>query len=191
MDNRSLLSGVALGAVLALAFDPDRGRRRRALIRDRMRRGTRRTGEALDATARDVRNRARGFAAAARARLRTEEVDDRRLLERVRSKLGRACSHPHAVHVDVRDGEVTLRGPALALEVRDMLDAAASVAGVLSVTNDLEPHDSPDGVPALQGGGRAAGSRFDLRRCNRAPGMRALGAVALAAGGLAYAYSRR
>ena len=191
MDNRSLLSGVALGAALALAFDPDRGPRRRALLRDRMRRGTRRTGKALDATARDVRNRARGFAAAARARLRSEEVDDRRLLERVRSRLGRVCSHPHAVDVDVRDGEVTLRGPALAWEVRDMLNAAASVAGVLSITNDLEPHDSPDGVPALQGGRRAAGSRFDLRHCSRPPGMRALGAVALAAGGLAYAYSRR
>jgi hypothetical protein len=192
MDNRSLLSGVAIGAALALAFDPEQGRRRRALIRDKMTRGTRRTGETLDATARDVRNRARGIAAAARARLSHEEVDDRRLLERVRSRLGRVCSHPHAIDVDVREGEVTMRGPVLAWEVRDLLNAAASVAGVQSVINELEPHESAEGVPSLQGSGRVAGSSFDLLQCNWAPATRALvRAAALAAGGLALAYSRR
>jgi hypothetical protein len=192
MDNRSLLSGVAIGAALALAFDPGHGRRRRALIRDRMTRGTRRTGHALEATARDIRNRARGIAAATRARMRHEEVGDDRLLERVRSKLGRVCSHPHAIDVNVHEGDVTLRGPVLASEVRDLLNAAASVSGVQSVANELESHDSADGVPSLQGRGRVAGSSFDLLQPSWAPATRALvSAAAIAAGGLALAYSRR
>lgn len=193
MDNRSLLSGLAIGAALALAFDPNQGRRRRALIRDKVVRGTRRTGEALDATARDMTNRARGIAAATRGRVWSEDVDDHRLLERVRAKLGRVCSHPHAIDVEVHDGEVTLRGPVLADEVRDLLNAAASVRGVGSVINELEPHDSPEGIPSLQGEGQVAGSSFDLLQPNWAPATRALvSAGALAAAGVAMAaYARR
>jgi osmotically-inducible protein OsmY len=192
MDNRALLSGVAIGAALALAFDPDQGRRRRALIRDKMIRGTHVSGEAFDATVRDMGNRARGLVAATRNRFAGDEIDDRRLIERVRAKLGRVCSHPHAVDVDVMDGEVTLRGPVMAEEVRDLLNAAASVRGVHSVINELEPHDSAEGVPSLQGQGQVAGSGFDRLRPNWAPATRALvGAAALAAGGLAIAYARR
>ena len=118
--------------------------------------------------------------------------DDGRLVERVRSKLGRVCSHPHAIDVYVHDGEVTLIGPVMADEVRDLLTAAASVRGVHSVINELEPHDSADGIPSLQGEGRVAGSSVDLMQANWAPATRALvGAAAVAAGGLAFAYSRR
>jgi hypothetical protein len=192
MDKGSLLSGMAVGAALVYVLDPDRGGRRRALVRDKVVRGSRLTGEAVDATLRDMQNRARGVAAVARGRLRREEVDDTRLLERVRAKLGRVCSHPHAIDVEVQDGEATLRGPALADEVKALLTAAASVRGVHSVVNDLEPHDSPDGIPALQGDGRLAGSSVDLLQRNWAPATRALVSVAaVAAGGLAIAYARR
>jgi osmotically-inducible protein OsmY len=183
---------MAIGAALALAFDSGEGNRRRALIRDRMIRGTRLTGDALDATMRDIGNRARGIAAATRGRFSREEVDDARLVERVRARLGRACSHPRAIDVYVHDGEVTLTGPVLADEVHGLLTAAASVRGVHSVVNELEPHDSPDGVPSLQGTRRLAGSRLDLFHSNWAPATRALvGAAALAAGGVAIAYARR
>jgi hypothetical protein len=192
MDKRSLLSGMAIGAALALAFDSNQGNRRRALIRDRMIRGTRRTGEALDATVRDMGNRVRGIAAATRGRFVSEEVDDARLIERVRARIGRSSSHPHAIDVYVHDGEVTLTGPVLADEVRGLLTAAASVRGVHSIVNDLESHDSADGIPSLQGQGRIAGSRFDLLHSTWAPATRALvGAAAVAAGGFAIAYARR
>ena len=192
MDNRSLLSGIAIGAALALAFDPDQGRRRRALARDKVVRGARVSRDALDATVRDMGNRARGIAASTRGRLWSEDVEDARVLERVRAKLGRVCSHPHAIDVDVHDGEVTLRGPVLSEEVRDVLNMTASVRGVDSVINELEAHDTNEGVPSLQGEGRVAGSSFDLLQPNWAPATRALvSAAALAAGGLAIAYSRR
>lgn len=192
MDNRALLSGVAIGAALALALDPARGGRRRALIRDTVVRGTRVAGEALESTARDMGNRARGIAAVTRRRLWTEDVDDARLLERVRARLGRACSHPDAVAVDVREGEVTLRGPVLADEVKNLLDTAASVRGVHAVLNELEPHESAAGIPALQATGCRSGAALDLLTGTWAPATRALvGMAAVAAGGLAFAYARR
>jgi hypothetical protein len=183
---------MAVGAVLAIALDPNSGGRRRALIRAKVIRGAHRAARGADATLRDVTNRARGMAAGARARVWSEDVDDTRLHERVRAKLGRACSHPHAIDVEVRDGEVTLRGPILADEVFDLLDTAASVPGVHAVASELDPYESPDGVPALQGGGRRAGPALERLMAPWAPATRAMvGAAALAASGFAIAYARR
>lgn len=193
MDNRALLVGVGLGATLAFLFDPDRGARRRALVRDKAVRGTRKTGDALDATARDLANRSRGIAAATRGRLSRQAVDNHRLIERVRAKLGRVCSHPHAIDVDAHDGDVILRGPILSDEVDDVLATTGAVRGVNFVLNELEPHDAPDGIPSLQGEGRLAGPSLDLFQSNWAPATRALvSASALAAAGVAMAaYARR
>jgi hypothetical protein len=192
MEKRTFFGGMAIGAALAVVLDPNRGGRRRALIRDKVVRGAHFTARRAEATMRDMANRARGVAAATRGRIWTEEVTDSRLLERVRAKLGRACSHPHAVDVDVWDGQVTLRGPILADEVRDVLDAAASVRGVHAVVNRLEAHDRVNGVPSLQGIGRRARPRLNVLHHTWAPATRALvGGAVLAAGGLVLAYSRR
>lgn len=190
MDNRSLLSGMAIGAALALAFDPDQGTRRRALIRDKVF-GGRRYGGRFDAAMRHVSHRACGIITATRSRLWAEEADDRQLLARVRSRIGRVCSHPRAIDVYVHDGEVTLLGPVMADEVRSLLTAAASVRGVHSVVNDLEPHESAEGVPALQGGSVAGRSGVDVFSLNWTPGAGALVGAAAIAGSLAFAYSRR
>ena len=192
METRTLLSGIAIGAAAALVLDPNRGARRRALMRDQAFRASRLTGEVLDTTMHDFLNRTQGMGAEARGWMFERRVDDRRLRERVRAKLGRVCSHPRAIDVDVQEGQVTLRGPVLAAEVKDLLSTAATVRGVGSVINELEPHDSAEGIPALQGSGGVAGSRFDPLQPNWAPATRALlGAAAVAAGGLAWAYVRR
>ena len=192
MDTRSLLSGIAIGAVAASILDPGRGARRRALLRDKAVRATRVTGDAFETTMRDLANRTRGFAAETRGWIEERAVDDARLLERVRARLGRVSSHPRAINVEAQGGQVTLHGPVLSSEVQDLLSAAAGVRGVRSVINELEPHDSPEGVPALQGRGRPAGPRLDLLQSRWAPATRALvGAAALAAGTLAIAYRRR
>ena len=192
MDTRSLLSGIAIGAVAASILDPGRGARRRALRRDKAVRATRMTGNAFETTMHDRANRTRGFAAETRGWIEERAVDDARLLERVRARLGRVSSHPRAIDVEVQGGQVTLRGPVLSSEVQDLLSAAAGVRGVRSLINELEPHDSPEGVPALQGRGRLARPRLDLLQSRWAPATRALvGAAAVAAGGLAIAYRRR
>jgi hypothetical protein len=192
MDGRSVLGGMALGVALTLMLDPSRGGRRRALARDRVARATRLARRAVDATFADLAARTRGIVAATRARFQGDEVDDARLLERVRSKLGRVCSHPRAIDVEVRDGEVALRGPIFSDEVSDVLTATASVRGVHAVVNALEPHDSADGVPMLQGSGGLAGPALDLLQEHWAPATRALvGIAAIAAGSVAMAACAR
>lgn len=147
------IGGLLVGAGLAYLLDPDRGARRRALARDKMTRAGHKLTEGVDATARDLGDRARGTAAELRSRLRREEITDEVLHERVRTALGRAVSHPRAVDVTVRDGRVTLQGPVLEHELKDLLRAVERVRGVSEVVNELEVHREPDNVPSLQGEG--------------------------------------
>jgi gas vesicle protein len=192
MSTRDVLAGAGIGAALAFMFDPAGGGRRRALARDKAVRAMRKTRDGLDATARDMAQRARGIAAASRGRWSNETVDDGRLLERVRAKLGRACSHPRAIDVEVREGEVTLRGPILAGEVDDLLATAEAVRGVRAVVNELDPHEDASGIPSLQGEGRTAGPSLDIMQHNWAPATRALVTAGIVATGVYLAsYARR
>src|SRR5687767_7446730 len=103
MNATSLLIGAATGSAVMFLLDPDGGRRRRARARDQMARATRKSREGLDATARDLVHRAGGIAAATRGRWSADPVSDAKLVERVRAKLGRVCSHPRAIDVDADD----------------------------------------------------------------------------------------
>jgi gas vesicle protein len=193
MIGNRLLIGAGVGMAIAYIFDPDRGTRRRALAMDQMRRASRKTRDALDATARDVANRTAGIVAATRGRLAHDNVDDATLLERVRARLGRACSHPRAIDVAAVDGAVTLRGPILASELDPLLESIAAVRGVRSVSNELDPHESAEGVPSLQGQGSVAEPSLDILQRNWAPATQALvTAAGLAATGVCLAaYARR
>ena len=193
MNQSKLLIGVGVGAAIAYMLDPNRGRRRRALVADQVRRASGKTRDAIDATMRDMTNRAVGIAAAARGRLANDDVDDATVIERVRAKLGRVCSHPRAIDVEVDDGNVTLRGPLLKSELDTVLGGVAAVRGVRSVNNELELHVSAEGVPSLQGSSNVAGPTLDVLQRNWAPGTQALVAAAgLAATGVCIAaYARR
>ena len=184
MDTRSLMLGAAAGTALMFMLDPDRGGRRRALVRDQAVRATRKTRDGLDATVRDIRNRAGGVTAAVRGRWAGDAVSDETLVERVRAKLGRVCSHPHAIDVDANNGEVTLCGSALASEVPGILTTAATIRGVESVHNELESYESAEGIPSLQGEGRLAGPSLDILQSNWAPATRALVSAGLLATGV-------
>jgi hypothetical protein len=193
MRNTNFLLGAALGAGLVYLMDPQNGRRRRALLRDKAVRASHTTRDALDTRARDALNRSRGVVAATRARWQQEDVPDEVLVERVRAKLGRVCSHPHALDVRVAHGNITLRGPILAHEAESVLRTTQGVRGVQAVMNQMDQYQTAENVPALQGDGRAASSGVDLRSANWAPSTRTLAAAAgLAATGLCMAaYSRR
>ena len=184
-----LASGVGLGWGLSRLFDPARGRRRRAMIRDRTVSAAHAIGDAVDTTARDVGNRTRGLMADLRARAWREPVADSVLVERVRAALGGVVRHPRSIDVAARDGRVTLRGPLLADEVEPLLRRAAAVRGVRDVESRLQPHAEPGDVPGLQGGRArpAGGPRLDLLQTRWAPATRLLaglagGAVTLAGG---------
>jgi hypothetical protein len=192
MNNRDIALGLGIGAALALMLDPQTGGRRRALVRDKVARVRRKTRDGVDAVGRDVANRTSGIAAATRARFSREEVDDARLVERVRARLGRVCSHPRAIDVRVSNRAVTLSGPILAWDMERVIGAVAAVRGVEAVLNELEPHESAAGIPSLQGEGRIAGSSIDILQRRWAPATQALvGVAALAATALAVSAARR
>jgi osmotically-inducible protein OsmY len=143
---------LGLGAGVMFLFDPQGGNRRRALLRDKLRRFSRITGERTSAWSEMAADHARGFVAETSARLRHEEVDDYTLVERVRAELGRVLTHVSAVNVEARDGCVILRGDVLEHEAEAALAAARTTRGVRSVEDALERHAEPGNVPSLQGG---------------------------------------
>jgi hypothetical protein len=148
------IGGLCLGLGLAYMLDPDRGARRRALVRDKVTRAGHKLADGVEATATDLRNRAGGAAAELRSKVRREDVGDEVLHERIRSAIGRAVSHPGAVQVSAHEGRATLQGQVLEDELDDLLRAVRQVRGVSDVVNELEIHRTPGSVPALQGAGR-------------------------------------
>lgn len=138
--NRSetLLIGMALGAGITYLLDPDRGSRRRALVRDKLVHAGHELEDSVRSNARHVRNRARGLAHEARAALTEREVEDRVLEERVRSAIGRGLSSTADFEVTADRGYITLSGAVSADEVQDVVRSAKSVRGVEAVDNRLE-----------------------------------------------------
>jgi hypothetical protein len=147
----SFIKGAAVGAGLMYFFDPELGKRRRALVRDQLHHWTVRSCHVADARWRDVQNRMQGTIAEIRSNLRKEESSDDVLHDRVRSAIGRVVAHPRAIEVHVHEGVVSLGGPVLAREVDELLETVGSTRGVCGVVNSLDEHDSPMGIPALQG----------------------------------------
>jgi osmotically-inducible protein OsmY len=146
----SILAAAAAGAVATYFFDPEQGRRRRAITRDRLASGMNRAAGAGRSLAQDLRHRSRGAAASLRGRLSGGPVDDSVLAERVRAAMGHNVSHA-SIDVQVAQGEVTLRGPILESEAGALLRSVRSVPGVRGVVDRLEPHSAPGNVPGLQG----------------------------------------
>jgi hypothetical protein len=178
-----LLTTAAAGAGFMYMLDPDRGRRRRALMRDQLVRAAHRTGDAVDATSRDVGNRARGVVAELRSRLVNVEVSDGVLHERVRARIGAVIGHAGAIEAAVIDGRVSLRGPVLADDVDRLVRRVRSVPGVREVINQLDVHDEPGGVPGLQGRPRPprGGEVFELLQTRWSPTARLFAGLAGAA----------
>jgi uncharacterized membrane protein len=159
-----LLSGLLAGAGAMYLLDPDRGARRRSLLRDKGVHASHALREGLGTAARDVRNRSTGAAAAVSSRFRRDEAGDEVVNERVRTALGRSVSHPGAINTAVYDGRVFLSGPVLASEVDGLLASVRAVRGVHDVENQLQVHERGDDVPGLQGSGHRVNGRAGLRR---------------------------
>jgi len=167
-----LLAGMMAGAGAMYLLDPDRGARRRSLLRDQGIHVGHRLGEGVSATARDAKNRTLGAAAQLRARLRQDHADDEVLHERVQSAIGRAVSHPGAITVTVTEGRITLSGHVLADEVDVLVDRVERVRGVTEVQNELQIHQAADGESSLQGVGRPTAQPSGLLQENWTPTTR-------------------
>jgi uncharacterized membrane protein len=169
-----LLAGAAVGAVAMYLFDPDRGRRRRALLRDQVISAASHLDDAIEVMAHDLAHRAQGLVAEARSAMAEEQVSDEVLVNRVRAKMGWVVSHPGAIEVRAAQGCVTLSGVVLEYEHEDLLRAARAVEGVKGIEDRLEVHKTADGISALQGGHQWPGERFELMQENWSPAARAL-----------------
>jgi uncharacterized membrane protein len=165
------------GAGLMYLFDPDRGACRRARLKDKAAHAINKTGAAAGSVSRDLTNRVRGLAAQAGSAFKSGDADDDTLAARVRSRMGRAVSHPGAIDVTAYDGVVTLRGDALIHEIGALLSCARSTPGVRDVDNQLQIHNRPGDIPNLQGGRARGGARFELMQSNWAPATRLLAAL--------------
>ena len=186
----AMIGGLGVGAGLMYMFDPNKGKRRRAEVRNKVTHAINKTNNAIGKTSRDVTNRVSGIAAEAESLFTCEKTPDNVLTARVRSKLGRVVSHPHAIEVTAADGKVTLSGPILAAEVDGLLGSVAAIKGVTEVKNRLEAHEESGTVPGLHGGRENLGERFALLKTNWSPTTRLL--VGATGGALAlYAAKRR
>jgi uncharacterized membrane protein len=187
--SNNLIGGVVIGAGLMYLLDPDRGRRRRTLVKDQMVHGWSGLDDVVDTAGRDLKNRMQGLVAETRSKFRGEDdVSDEVLTARVRSEIGRVVSHPHAIQVQSQDSHVTLSGPVLEAEKSALISAVKGVRGVDGVINNLEAHREAGTVPGLQGQPRRPGKRSEVMQENWAPAIRLLMGIG---GGLTTLYGRQ
>jgi osmotically-inducible protein OsmY len=131
----------ATGAALMYLFDPDNGRRRRAMLRDKSSHYARSMRDAEEILARRSLHHVQGALASIRNRIQPPEpVSDDVLLERVRAALGHVIDDPHALDVKVRDGIVILKGPVVPDDVNEIVACTERVRGVRQVDNRLSPN---------------------------------------------------
>lgn len=146
------VGAATVGGLLVYFLDPDTGKRRRALVKDRSVSLLKDADHALGKASRDLSNRAHGAVAEARSRLALGGVSDEVLVEQVRAKLGRVNSFPHLVEVSARDGVISLRGAALESEHDRFISALSSLRHISSVRNELKTYRSPQDIPGFQQG---------------------------------------
>jgi uncharacterized membrane protein len=182
---KTTLAAVAAGAAAMYFSDPDRGNRRRALARDRSVGTWNDFTGLLDKARRDAANRTRGTGCAIAGVFRKRPADDQVLVDRVRTRLGRLVSHPHAIDVTARDGTVTLKGDVLRSEFEALVRRIGFVRGVKHVEQELRVHDSSEHISSLQGGVRRE-TRSEFTQQNWTPALR-IAAGALGSSLLSYA----
>lgn len=134
------IGGIALGALAMYIADPVQGRRRRALLQDKVTSITHSTSKLMDQTLHDARNRWSGVQASAVRLLsprQAKPIADHVLEARVRSRLGRAMNHMQDVEVHAHQGRVTLSGNLGSEEQEKILSLVAGIPGVESVSGPI------------------------------------------------------
>ncbi|HKG09223.1 MAG TPA: BON domain-containing protein [Gaiellaceae bacterium] len=139
---RKLLTMAGLGAALTYFFDPDSGKRRRAMARDRALAFFRQRGRQLGRTAGGVQAEAQGLvqkAKHARADEKLADPNDASLARKVETEIFRDPEVPKGqIDVNAEDGVVILRGEVERPElIKDLEEKTRSVQGVKGVENLL------------------------------------------------------
>jgi osmotically-inducible protein OsmY len=136
-------AAAAIGWFAAYIFDRDRGRARRARLRDQLARRGRQARQMVGRKARYSRGRLQGTAHRLTPGSGSPPADDHVLADRIRSQV-LGPMHEHNVNVDVVDGVVSLRGEVAEADERAELEKRIRrVAGVAEVRNLLHEPGSP------------------------------------------------
>lgn len=144
MTKSKFLFSAGIGAAIAAAgmylFDPDRGRSRRAKLSDQAGAAIRKTGDRMEAQARYQKGVAQGVAHKVADPFRPDgEFDDSTLLQKIRSEaVGRWQGPTQDLEIDVREGQVTLRGEASRDQAEELVHLIESVDGVKAVVEDIK-----------------------------------------------------
>jgi len=139
---RKLLTLAGLGAALTYFLDPDSGKRRRAVARDRALAFFRQQGRQLSRRAGGVQADAQGLvqkAKHARADEKLADPNDTTLARKVETEIFRDPEVPKGqIDVNAEDGVVILRGEVERPElIQDLEEKTRSVQGVKGVENLL------------------------------------------------------
>ena len=173
----TVMTAAGIGAGAMYLLDPVCGKRRRNLLRNKAKHFNRIAVDAAGKTQRDVRNHLVGAVSRVESLFHEHSVTDDVLEARVRSKLGRVVSHPHAIQVKAVEGLVILTGPILSAEVHPLIERITHIEGVKNIQNDLEIHEDAGDIPALQGGKPRRGEQFGPFKSTWSPTMRLVAGV--------------
>jgi osmotically-inducible protein OsmY len=136
--------GATVGAAAAYLFDPERGRSRRARLKDQATAVARRGKDKLTTDARYAAGQAKGAAATRAGFGEPRPVDDRSVADLVHQAVTELPFDTSAVTVEVVDRWVTLRGQLTSPEqMQQVVDAARATAGVQDVGSYLHLPGEP------------------------------------------------
>ncbi|MBZ5521171.1 MAG: SRPBCC family protein [Acidobacteriia bacterium] len=156
MKNRhwtATLAGIyGAGALTMYLLDPQRGKRRRIMLKDALVHSGHQMQKFAGRFRDDFEHRLEGAAAETENLFHHEKVSDYVLQQRVRSALGRTVSHPHAIEVSCKNGSVALNGWIMADELENLDRAVKSIRGVQEVSTFLNTTNHPEHISDLQGG---------------------------------------
>jgi len=169
-----LIGAAALGGAAMYYYDPDKGRRRRALVRDKAVKAASNMKHFVDDGTQDLKHRKSAVTGRIKSFINRRKGTDDVLAERVRSKMGRHVAHPGAIEIAAAGGVITLTGSILAHEHDGLVEAVGQVPGVIDVVDQIGVYETAEGISELQGG-RAS---RDSHQKNWAPGTRLIGSAA-------------
>ena len=143
---RRILRLGALGAAAMYFFDPQSGRRRRAMLRDRTLALFRRGARQAERTGRGVAAEAYGVAQkVTHLQEEPKDFDDVTLARKVETEIFRGADVPKGkINVNAENGVVYLRGEADTQQmIEDLVERTRKVQGVQGVENLLHLPNEP------------------------------------------------
>jgi osmotically-inducible protein OsmY len=137
----------AIGAALAYFLDPDRGKGRRAMAKDRLTKTLRQGSESVKDTARYTASKAEGISQKVTSRNTIDDLEpnDPTLVQKVESEIFRDPEVPKGqININAENGVVVLRGQLdNPDQIRRVEESVRAIPGVEGVENLLHLPDAP------------------------------------------------